>query len=584
MRSFFKIFFASLLALFIFSVLTFVVMLVVVSIAASSDKPKIANKSVLLLDLTKQYKEQQQEDPIGSLLGKTDGDIPGLYQLVRMIEHAKTDDKIKGIYIKCTDNVNGFATSDELRNALLDFKSSKKFIVAYGDIISQNGYYVANVADKVYCNPKGMVDWRGMAANLFFIKGTLEKLEIEPQIFYAGKFKSATEPLREKQMTEANKLQTLVYVNDIYGRMLMAAAQKTKSDTATMHALANTASIQTANDALKHRLVDGLKYDDEVKSEILSSLDLKPTDKINFVSFGTYLKAIDLPSKGSDRIAIIYAEGEIIDGEGTEEQVGSDKFKNLIRKARLDKNIKAIVLRVNSPGGSALASEVIWREITIARKDKPVVVSFGDVAASGGYYIACNADSIFAQPNSITGSIGVFGIIPNMQKFFEKKLGMTFDGVKTGPYADMLTISRPLNPAERTFIQNSIDTIYADFKGRVAEGRKLSMTMVDSVAQGRVWTGSDALKVGLVDKLGNIEDAINCAARMAKLKDYRIREFPEKKTFIQSLLETSKTDVSSKMVREEIGEEQYFLLKKLKQVKQMVGIPQARMPFTVQMQ
>ena len=559
-------------------------MIVFISIAASSDKPDISSKSVLVLDLTQVYKEQEQNDPLGSFTGKSDDDIPGLYRAVQLIEHAKTDNKISGIYIKCIDNANGFAASDELRNALIDFKTSKKFVIAYGDLISQNGYYVANVADKVYCNPKGTVDWRGMAATLFFMKGTLEKLDIEPQIFYAGKFKSATEPLRETKMTEANKLQTLVYVNDIYSRMLLAASQKTKSDTATLHALANTAAIQTANDALTHKLVDGLRYDDEVKNEIIQNLKLKATDKINFLSFGKYSKAVDLPRKGSDRIAIIYAEGDIVDGEGSDGQVGSDTYKNLIRKARLDKNVKAIVLRVNSPGGSALASEVIWREVTIARKDKPVVVSFGDVAASGGYYIACNADSIFAQPNSITGSIGVFGIIPNMQRFFEGKLGITFDGVKTGPYADMLTITRALNPAERVFIQNSIDTIYADFKGRVAEGRKLSLVMVDSVAQGRVWTGSDALKVGLVDKIGNIKDAVNCAARMAKLKNYNLKEYPEKKSFLQELMETTKSDVSVRMAKEEIGEEEYFMLKKLKQVKQMMGIPQARMPFTMDIQ
>ncbi len=582
MKSFFKIVLASLVALVIFCVLSFIVMLVFVSIAASSDKPNIASKSVLVLDLTKEMKEQLQEDVLGSFTGNDDSNIPGLFQTVRLIENAKNDDKISGIYIKCIDNVNGFAASDELRNALLDFKKSNKFVVAYGDVISQKGYYIANVADRVYCNPKGTLDWRGMAANLFFMKGTLEKLEIEPQIFYAGKFKSATEPLRERQMTEANKIQTSVYINDIYSRMLLAASQKTKTDTAVLHALANNGTIQTATDAYNNKLLDGLKYDDEVKSEIIAKLGLKETERINFLSMGKYAKAISFPSTGSDRIAVIYADGEIVDGKGGSDEVGSETYRNLIRKARLDKNVKAIVLRVNSPGGSALASEVIWREITIAKKDKPVVVSFGDVAASGGYYISCNADSIFAQPNTITGSIGVFGVIPNMQKFFEGKLGVTFDGVKTGPYADMLTVSRPLNPAERSFIQNSIDTIYGAFKGRVAEGRKLSLIMVDSIAQGRVWTGSDASKIGLVDRIGNVKDAINCAARMSKLKSFSIKEYPEKKTFLEELFETAKTDVSVKMVKEEIGNEQYFLMKKLKQVKQMMGIPQAKLPFTLE--
>ncbi|WP_207496654.1 signal peptide peptidase SppA [Aridibaculum aurantiacum] len=581
MRSFFKTFFASLLALVIFSILGFVLLIIFVSVMASSEKPAVAAKSVLVLDLTKEYREQEQEDPIGSFTGNAENNVPGLFQMVRMIEHAKTDDKISGIYIKCIDNVNGFATSDELRNALTDFKTSKKFVIAYGDLISQKGYYVGSIADKIYCNPKGLVDWRGLAATLFFVKGTLEKLEIEPQIFYAGKFKSATEPLREKKMTEANKLQTLVYVNDIYSRMLLAASQKSGLDTATLHNLANTAAIQTADDALKHKLVDGLKYDDDVKGEIIQMLKLERRDKINFLSFAKYAKSIDFSKKGTDRLAVIFAEGDIVDGKGEDGQVGSETFKNLIRKARLDKNIKAIVLRVNSPGGSALASEVIWHEVTIARKAKPVVVSFGDVAASGGYYIACNADSIFAQPNSITGSIGVFGIVPNMQKFFESKLGVTFDGVKTGQYADMMSVHRPLTPAEKTIVQNSVDTIYHSFKSRVAEGRKLSMQVVDSIAQGRVWTGSHALQVGLVDRIGSLKDAINCAARLAKISDYNLRTYPEKKTFIQELLQQEKTEVAVNMISQEIGEDQYKLLKHLKQVKQMFGIPQAKLPFSM---
>lgn len=581
MKSFFKFFLASFLSLVVFAIFSFIIVLIFVSIAASADKPNIAEKSVLVLDLNKMYLEQEQTDPLSSLTGNIDDNIPGLYDIVRLIEHAKKDDKIKGIYIKCNDNVNGFAASEELRNALADFKTSKKFVLAYGDVISQQGYYVASVADRVYCNPKGSVDWRGLAANLFFLKGTLEKLNIEPQIFYAGKFKSATEPLREKKMTEANKLQTMVYVNDIYSRILLAASAKSKLDTATLHNLANTAALKTAGDAVRYKLIDAVKYDDEVKGEILKTLGSKDASKINFLSLSKYAKAVDFATAGTDRIAVIYAEGEIVDGKGDDGQVGSDKYKNIFRKARLDKKVKAIVLRVNSPGGSALASEVIWHEVTLARKSKPVVVSFGDVAASGGYYIACNADSVFAQPNSITGSIGVFGVVPNMEKFFEGKLGVTFDGVKTGPYADMMTVSRALTAGERAFIQSSIDTIYADFKNRVVEGRKLPAAVVDSIAQGRVWTGSDAVRIGLVDKIGGIEDAIHCAARMAKVKEFNIREYPEKKTFLQELMETPKTEVAVKAIKEEIGEEQYSLMKYLKQVKQMVGVPQARLPFTI---
>ncbi|MDB5249603.1 MAG: sppA [Segetibacter sp.] len=581
MRSFLKIFFASFLALVLFAIIGFFILMgIVAAVSSSSDRAEVGDKGVLVLDLTKQYKEQKDNDPINTFTGNPDNNVPGLYDVVRMITYAKKDSAIKGIYIKCDDNANGFAASEELRNAVADFKESHKFVIAFGDVISQKAYYVANVADKVYCNPKGMVDWTGLESTTYFLKGTLERLQIEPQIFYAGKFKSATEPLRAYEMSEANKLQTSVYLNDLYSRILLTAADKTKSDTATLHQLANTGAIQTASDALKYKLIDAVKYDDEVKSEIIKHLKIDAADKINFISLGKYAKAVDYSPNGGDRIAVIYAEGEITDGKGKDGIIGSDEFRNIIRKARLDKNIKAIVFRVNSPGGSALASEEIWREITLAKKAKPVVVSFGDVAASGGYYIACNADSIFAQPNTITGSIGVFGIIPNMQKFFNNKLGITFDGVKTGPFADMPSLSRSLNPAEKLFIQNSIDTIYATFKGRVAEGRKLSPEIVDSIAQGRVWTGQRALQIKLVDKLGNINDAVACAARMAKItKDYTLREYPEKKNFLEALMNNYTNEVKIKTVKEEIGEEQYTILQQLKNIRNMVGIPQTRLPF-----
>ncbi len=584
MRNFFKIFFASLLALVIFSLIGFLILVGIIASAATSAKPDINSDAVLVVDLTKQYKEQKDESILSSFTSNSDNDIPGLYDVVRMIAYAKTDNSVKGIYIKCDDNANGYAASEELRNALIDYKKSKKFIIAYGDVISQKAYYVATAADKVYCNPKGLLDWRGMASTLFFVKGALERLEIQPQIFYAGKFKSATEPLREYQMTEANRLQTSVYLNDMYSRVLTAVAEKTGVDTASLHNLANRGAIKTAYDALTYKLIDAVKYDDEVKSEIIGKLGTKDTAKINYVSLGKYAKAVDFTKSGEGRIALIYAEGEIKDGKGEDGEIGSDDYRNLIRKVRLDKNIKAIVFRVNSPGGSALASEEIWREITLAKKAKPVVVSFGDVAASGGYYISCNADSIFAQPNTITGSIGVFGIIPNMKNFFNKKLGVTFDAVKTGPFADMLGVNRPLNEPEKMFIQNTIDTIYTAFKGRVSEGRKLSLAVVDSIAQGRVWTGQRALQIRLIDRIGNINDAINCASRMAKLKDYTLREYPEKKNFFEKIMNDYKNDVKVKTIKEEIGEEQYAIFKQLKNIRKIVAIPQARLPFEVNIQ
>jgi protease-4 len=584
MRSFFKTFFASFLALIIFAIVGLFILVFIVSSAATPEKADIGSNAILVLDLTKEYKERKEESLVGAFTSNSDKDIPGLYDVIRMIAYAKTDNNVKGIYIKCDDNANGFAASEELRSALTDFKKSRKFVIAFGDVISQKAYYLATIADKIYCNPQGLVDWRGMASTLFFLKGTLERLEIQPQIFYAGKFKSATEPFREYQMTEANRLQTSVYLNDLYSQVLTAASQKTKVDTASLHQLANTGAIQTANDALKYKLIDGIKYDDEIKAEMLQKMGIKDTAKINYVSLGKYAKGVDFTPSGGSRIAMIYAEGNIMDGKGEDGEIGSDTYRNLIRKVRMDNNIKAIVFRINSPGGSALASEEIWREITLAKKAKPVVVSLGDVAASGGYYIACSADSIFAQPNTITGSIGVFGVIPNMKNFFNKKLGITFDQVKTGPYADMLTVSRPLNEAEKKFIQNSVDTIYASFKSRVSDGRKLSLAVVDSIAQGRVWTGQRALQIGLVDRLGNINDAIKCAARMAKVKDFSLKEYPERKNFLEKLMNDYKNEVRVNTIKEEIGDEQYSLLKQLKNLRKMIAIPQARLPFDINIQ
>lgn len=577
MRSFFKMFFASLLAFIIFCFIIFFLLFAVIASIASKDKPEIAEKSVLVLDLGKYFNERKQPDPLSALSG--DDEMPGLYDVVRMINHAKTDDDISGIYIIANGNANGFGASNELRNALLNFKTSKKFIIAHGDAMSQGAYFVANVADKVFVNPAGGFDWSGFNVSLAFLKGTLEKLQIEPQIFYAGKFKSATEPFRTTEMTPENELQTKEWLNDLYYYFLGKTAEARKLDTATLHQLANTAAIQTPEQAVQNRLIDGVKYDDEVKTEIKSLLKIDKFDKLHLVTLTTYSEAISFKRSGKDRIALIYAEGDILDGEGDNASIGGDNYAALIRKVRLDKSVKAIVLRVNSGGGSALASEKIWRELEMARADKkPVVVSFGDVAASGGYYIACGADSIFAQPNTITGSIGVFGIIPNMKGFFNNKLGITFDGVKTAEYADAGAIYRPLNEKEKAIIQNSVDRIYLQFKQRVAEGRKKSIDYIDSIAQGRVWSGEDALRLGLVDRLGTLDDAVRAAARLAKTDDYRLREYPESKSWFNELIGKEK-EAPSAMLRKELGEENYRIYKEFIRVKEMSNSVQARLPY-----
>ena len=577
MRSFFKIFFASFLSLAIFSLVVFFILVGIVSSIASSDKPEVSSKSVLVIDLSKTFHERMQPDILGALTDE--GKVPGLYDVIRLINHAKSDNDVSGIMLYANGNANGFASSNELRSALIDFRTSKKFVLAHGDMMSQEAYFVASAADRVYVNPAGHFDWRGYSVTLAFVKDMLDKLDIRPQIFYAGKFKSATEMFRTTQMTPENKEQTIAWLNDLYDYFLIQSARTRGVDTATLHQLADQAGIQTPQDAVSHKLIDAVKYDDEVKSEIKERLGIGKTDKMNFLSISDYNEAVNVVKTGKDRIAIVYAEGNIVDGMGSSDNIGGDNYRNIIRKLRLDDSVKAIVLRVNSGGGSALASENIWRELQMAKMDgKPVVVSFGDVAASGGYYIACGADSIFASPNTITGSIGVFGIIPDMKGFFENKLGITFDGVKTGPYADAGGIHRPLTEAEKQQVQQNVEKIYLLFKQRVAAGRDRDINYIDSIAQGRVWSGQDAIANGLVDKIGNLNDAVSCAARLAKVSDYGIREYPETRSLIDEIMGKNKPGPSA-LIKEQIGEDYYKVYKQLIQIREMGESVQARLPF-----
>lgn len=569
-------FFASLLGMIVFALIGVFLLIGMASALTSKDKPEVAEKSVLTIDLAQHFSERKQDNILAAVSG-SESEVPGLYDVIRIIKYAKEDKNIKGIYITANGNNNGYAASEELRNALIDFKNSSKFIIAHGDMISENAYYVASAAHRFYANPVGVVEWDGFSVDLMFLKGALDRLNIQPQIFYAGKFKSATEPLRTTQMTPENKIQTSEWLGDMYNNFLLKASQARKIDTATLHNLANTGAIQDTKDALAHKLVDGLRYDDEVKNEIKKNLGLGKYDKLNMISLNKYAEAANYKQTGSNRIALIYAEGNIIDGEGDKESIGSEAFVKLVRKARLDKSIKAIVFRINSGGGSALASENIWRELSLAKAEKPLVVSFGDVAASGGYYIATAADSIFALPTTITGSIGVFGIIPNMEGFFNDKLGVTFDGVKTATYADG-GIYKPLTEAEKNFAQQGVDRIYLQFKQRVAQGRKKDINYIDSIAQGRVWSGEDALRLGLVDRMGGLQEAIACAARLAKLKDFRLREYPEAENWIDNLL-NKKSTAPDAMLKQQVGEENYRIYQELVNVKQLCGSTQARLLY-----
>jgi protease IV len=580
MRSFFKIFFASLLALVVFVVIVFFFGVGFISGLAGNPTVVIGSKAVLVLDLNESFAEKTTADPLAGL-SDTRYNVPGVFDVIRLIHFAKTDSAIKGIYIKSGGNENGLATTEEIRNALLDFKKSGKFIVAFGDVISLKAYYAASVADKVYCNPKGGVEWKGFTINMPYLKGSLDKLEIQPEIFYAGKFKSATEPLRADKMSDANRLQLNELLGDIFNHILDQTSKSRGQDSSVLRRCVDEQLVQTASDAVKYKLVDDLKYNDEVLQEIAEKVKVSSINSINFVPLGKYFESVKLKynGTGADRIAMIYAEGDIVGGKNSQKEIGQDIYRQIIRKARLDDNVKAIVLRINSGGGSALVSENLWRELTLAKAEKPVVLSFGDVSASGGYYLSCNADSIFADPMTITGSIGVFSMLFNTQIFFKNKLGVTFDGVHTAKQPDALSMFEPLTDMQRKFIQNDVDSIYHDFTSRVAEGRNKDITYVDSIGQGRVWSGEKALKLGLIDRIGGVQDALDCAARMAKLKSYRLREYPEPENFLDLLLNSYAQSVKIKTVQNDLGEQGAKWYKMLSVYQSMSGVPQARIPF-----
>jgi len=581
MKTFFKSFFAALLALVVFTLIGFFLIIGIAASFSKEEKTTIESNSVLVLDISQDFKEQSQEDPFSELINKKKGKTPSLSSLISLIKFAKTDSSIKGIYIKCQQNPNGYAASEEIRKALLDFKNSKKFILAYGETITQKGYWIGNVADQIYTHPQGGLEWAGFSYETMFLKGLLDKLEIKPQVFYAGKFKSATEPFRYAQMSDANRLQTSVWLNSIYNSFIQGTAEQRKIDAATLKAIANEGKVQNAGDALAYHLVDGLFYDDQVKKVIAKKVHVAKEKDISFVAMNEYASAVAIRGTGGGKIAIIYADGDIVMGKGEKNSIASDDYRALIQKIRNDESIDAVVLRVNSPGGSSLASDIIWREIDLLKKEKPVIVSMGNLAASGGYYIACGADSIFADANTITGSIGVFSVIPNVEGFMKNKLGITFDRVKTATYADMPSATRPLNLVEQNFLQAGVDSIYHTFKSRVAVGRKKNIEYIDSIAQGRVWTGSDAIKVGLVDKIGTLNDAIVAAGKMAKLKGYSLKAYPESKSFIEELIEGYQDNVKVKAIQQEIGVNQWELFKQVKSIQQMMGQPQARLPIFV---
>ena len=581
MKNFLQTVLASLVALIVFSFMG-VVFIFVIAAAFSVEEPKqISANSVLVIDVAESFPEQSKTDAFTELLSKKKGHVPSLSELIALIKHAKKDASIKGIYLKCQQNPNGYAASEEIRAALLEFKKSDKFIIAFGETITQKGYWIGDVADQIYTHPQGGLEWSGFSYETMFLKGLLDKLEIQTQVFYAGKFKSATEPFRYTEMSPANKLQTSVWLNGVYNSFIQGAATQRDISFDSLKILSDKGIIQNANDALNYRLVDGLMYDDEVKKKIAEKVFVSNAKDIPFIGISEYASSVSNLESGTGKIAVVFADGDIVMGRGQNDAIASDDYRAVLQRIRIDESIDAVVLRVNSPGGSALASDIIWREIELLKKEKPVVVSMGNYAASGGYYISCNADSIFADENTITGSIGVFSVVPNLSGFLKNKVGVTFDRVNTSTYADAPSTTRPLNATEQRFMQAGVDSIYFAFKSRVAKGRNKSVAYIDSIAQGRVWTGSDAVKVGLVDKIGTLNDAIATAAKMAKVNSYSLKSFPESKSFIEDFIEGYEDKVKTKAIQQEIGVDQWNVLKQFKSIKQMVGQPQTRMPIFV---
>jgi protease-4 len=591
MKQFFKFVLASMLGFLLTSIIiTFIVILLVLGlISSSSDKTvEVDSNSVLQISLKHPITERTPNNPLSSLsfLGIDGEKAIGLNDILADIKKAKTDPNIRGIFLDESYMTSGQATVEEIRNALLNFKKSGKFIIAYSEIYNQQFYYLASVADKVYINPKGIFLFHGFSSNVTFLKGALDKLGIEVQVIKVGTYKSAVEPFFLTKMSPANRLQVTSYLGSLYDHFLIGISKSRKISKDSLFNYADKLKIRFPEDALKYKLVDGLKYRDEILDELKQRTGVDHKEDLKSVDLADYTNSIpqkedNKKKESKNRIAIVYASGEINGGDGDDNSIGSEAVSKSLRKVRLDDNVKAVVFRVNSPGGSSLASDVIWREVMLTKKVKPIIVSMGDYAASGGYYISCAADSIFAEPNTVTGSIGIFAILPNMQKFFNDKLGITFDGVKTGKYADLGDVSRPLTPEEKTILQSEVDHGYDDFTKAVAKGRHKTQAYIDSIGQGRVWTGTQAVKIGLVDRLGNINDAINSAAKMAKIKNYNLVSYPEQKSFLNKFGFGVNAEIKSQILKSELGDN-FKYYQQIKGVTQMMRTPQARLPYNIE--
>jgi protease-4 len=574
---------AVIVGLFIFSILSTLVFFGMLGmIAASSEKEvTVRENTVLHLNLNGRMLVEKTSDnqlDLGAFGNPFGRDISaGLVNLKKAIQEAKINDNIKGIYLNTGMIMAGQANLLELREALQDFKESGKFIIAYDEAYSEGGYFLASVADEIYLNPMGAIDFNGFSSEGIFLKGLFEKVGVKPEVFRVGEFKSAVEPFILDKMSVENKLQTQYFLDDINNLAVAKVAESRGIALDSLKKVNSQMLVRKAKDAVTYGLATDLAYLDEVQTKLREKLGISEDDDIrtiNATDLGSLAKSKNITSK--NRIAVILAEGDIVDGN-VEGALSSEKFAKEIRKARKDENIKAIVLRVNSPGGSIVASDVIWREMSEAKKVKPVIASMGEVAASGGYYISAPADTIVAQPNSITGSIGIFGLWFNVQGLLNDKLGITTDGVSTGQFSDFMNPTRPLTEVERTIIQTSVEEGYETFISRVAEGRGMHPDSVKKVASGRVWTGTQAKERGLVDVLGGLNTAIEIAAgKLGAGDDYRVIYYPEQKTWFETLLNDFGDKVQVKLLQAQLGEH-YSLIERVKNLQRYHGV-QVRMP------
>lgn len=568
---------ASIIGFFISIFLIFIFFIFIASLMGSPDEIIVKPNSVLKLDLTTSIKDYAPKDtnPLAEILELNDQKL-ALNKILNAIDNAKTDANIKGINIRTVYVNAGIAQTQAIRNKIEEFKKSGKFVYAYNDFFDQKSYYLSSVADSVFLNPVGMVDFKGLSTEILYYKDFEDKYGVKMEVIRHGKYKSAVEPYLTNKMSEANREQTVSFLKSIWSEMTGDISRSRKISIEKLNEIADNSNGRNADLAKESNLIDAVIYEDEYKDKLKSIV----ASKVNTISIQDYIKSGKgrKSSLAKNKIAVIYAQGQIMYGEGNEDIIGQGIINKAIKKARKDKSVKAIVLRVNSPGGSALASELIWRELELTKKEKPLVVSMGNLAASGGYYIACNADKIIAEPTTITGSIGVFGMIPNISKLTDK-LGINAEQVSTNSSANY-SVFEPIDEKFYKVTKEGVEQIYNVFVTRVADGRGLKFDEVDKIAQGRVWTGKQALENGLVDALGSLDDAIEMAASIANVDDYRVRNYPNYKKDIKESFKFSPFAKLSKeeLLKEALGEENYRLYDNINQIKNIKGI-QARIPF-----